>query len=144
MIRLGADNLSTTTNESLYPVLEAKRNNYMATFMTNDIALLRIDLKGRAVPTVELAKSTLQEKTNCEIGGFGSPRYNAPASDYFQVAPIKVVDMFKCIMGLGVIVIPALTGSALCAGGGQTDTCQGDSGSALLCNGIQCGITSYG
>lgn len=110
--------------------------------MTNDIALMKIDFNGTA-PTIGFARQKEAVK-DCEVGGFGSPNFHAPLSEYFQVAQIEVVPIVNCIMKLGFIVIPSITGSVLCVGGGYKDTCQGDSGSGLICNGVLHGITSYG
>lgn len=142
-VRLGIEDLSTTTLENSYKVLEVKENNFVPIFMTNDIALMRIDFK--SAPVIRFADQKYRQSSKgCEIGGFGAPAFNAPLSERFQVASVDVVPILSCIMNLGFIVFPSLSGSVLCGGGSLTDTCQGDSGTALVCNGVLVGITSYG
>lgn len=143
-MRLGVDRLSNVSFENTYKVLEVKRTNFVPLFMTNDIALMRIDLHGDRPSSIRYATKEQQLTEACEIAGFGSPAFNAPLSETFQVAKINVVPMFNCVIKLGYMVLPSLNGNILCVGGGDTDTCQGDSGSGLICNGILTGITSYG
>lgn len=146
-MQLGANNLSTATIENTYRVLAVEKNNFVPIFMTNDIALMRIsmgdDLKG-STPIIKFATHKERITGSCEIGGHGSPSFNAPLSEQFQVASINIAPMITCIMKLGYIVLPSISGSIICVGGGLTDTCQGDSGSGLICNGVLYGITSYG
>lgn len=143
-MRLGVDNLSAATSAKTYKVVDVQRTNFVSLFMTNDIALMRIDLQGDTPPFIPYATQKQQLTEPCEIGGFGSPAFNAPLSETFQVAKINVVPMFNCVLKLGYMVLPSLNGNILCVGGGGTDTCQGDSGSGLICNGVLTGITSYG
>lgn len=143
-VRLGIEDLNTTTVDNSFKVLEVQRNHFVPLFMTNDIALMRIDLNTSA-PTIQFADRKWQSaQGGCEVGGYGSPAFNAPLSSEFQVASIEIVPMIYCIMRLGFIVMPSLSGSVLCAGGSITDTCQGDSGTGLVCKGVLVGITSYG
>lgn len=134
--------MTTATLENSYKALEVRKNNFVPLFLTNDIALLRIDYNGSAQPIKYSRGGT--DPTECHIGGYGSPAFNHPLSDQFKVANIKVVPRINCVMKLGFMVLPSLSKNILCVGGGDTDTCQGDSGSGLICNGVLYGITSYG
>ena len=123
-----------------------KRNNFVPFVMKNDIAMIRV-VNGDTLNVPSIAYATQKEKINgaCEIGGYGSPGFSQPLSNRFQVAPIRITSMTNCIIHLGFITLPSMAGqSVLCVGGEETDTCQGDSGSGLICNGLLYGITSYG
>lgn len=141
-MHIGAEDLSTGTLENSYQVLAVEKRGFIPIFMMNDIALMKVSYNGSA-PKVPIATQPVKV-ADCEIGGFGSPSFNAPVSNQFLVARIGIVPISTCIRQLGFFVVPSIAGSVLCVGGSATDTCQGDSGSGLMCNGLLVGITSFG
>lgn len=61
------------------------------------------------------------------------------ATDTLQHVIVPIVDNVACDAAYGDI-----ESFQMCAGQAGKDTCQGDSGGPLLCQGKQCGITSFG
>lgn len=153
-IRLGVDNLTPASPPiDLYAVTFMRLHEHFNNFvMTNDIALLKVE----SVPSGQLVYYRFPDRhfnmysiQSCEISGFGSTGFNRPLSDQFQVAAIKIVPLWKCLAKLGFIVLPSRSNSVLCVGGESADSCQGDSGSGMLCTThsqerILLGITSFG
>ncbi|XP_078097111.1 transmembrane protease serine 9-like [Mustelus asterias] len=122
---------------------------YDSKLLTNDIMLL--ELKGTA--TLNKFVNVLKLPTNgkdvkkgaiCNVAGWGYSKLPACASDTLQEVNVTVIDRDVCSEYY--TYHPAISWDVLCAGDkmGGRDSCKGDSGGPLLCNGNYNGIVSFG
>ncbi|XP_058019559.1 mast cell protease 2-like [Ahaetulla prasina] len=112
----------------------------------NDILLLKLDREAQLneyVQMIPIPKSMddIPKNTRCSVAGWG--RIDAtyfPTPKLFETN-VTALGRRKCLQ-----FDPELTDGMLCAGSRSTlcDVSNGDSGSALLCNGVAHGIVSYG
>ncbi|XP_026544578.1 mast cell protease 2-like [Notechis scutatus] len=112
----------------------------------NDILLLKLDREAQLneyVQMIPIPKSMddLPKNTPCSVAGWG--RRDAtyfPTPKLFETN-VTALGRRKCLL-----FDPELTDGMMCAGSRATlcDVSNGDSGSALLCNGVAHGIVSYG
>ncbi|XP_070588348.1 mast cell protease 2-like [Erythrolamprus reginae] len=112
----------------------------------NDILLLKLDREVQLNENVQMiplpkSKDDLPKNTRCSVAGWG--RIDAtylPTPKLFETN-VTIPGRRRCLQS-----DPELTDGMLCAGSRATlcDISNGDSGSALICNGAAHGIVSYG
>ncbi|XP_049719807.1 granzyme A-like [Elephas maximus indicus] len=118
----------------------------------DDLKLLQLNKNAtlnKNVAILPLPKNgeDVEAGTVCRVAGWGRTQNNSPqSSDTLREVNITVISRkicndekpykYKAVIGLNMI----------CAGDprGRKDTCNGDSGSPLICEGIFRGITSFG
>ncbi|KYN32013.1 Trypsin-7 [Trachymyrmex septentrionalis] len=115
-----------------------------------DVALIKLSTPltfGEYIKPILLAFPLMNIKTGTEaiVTGWGKTSTNGTSSKVLQIVTISVTDQEKCrkVYARHRLV----TSNMICAGDneGEKDTCQGDSGGALVgYNGIQIGIVSWG
>ncbi|GCB61388.1 hypothetical protein scyTo_0011305 [Scyliorhinus torazame] len=149
---LGAHSLSKGGKEE--QIFTVKRliphDLYDSKLITNDIML--IELNGTAtlnkfVNILGLPNNgkDVESGVICNVAGWGVTKPEATSSsDTLQQANVTVVDRDMCSMYY--TYYPAITDEVLCAGDQEEgrDSCSGDSGGPLLCNGKFNGIVSFG
>ncbi|XP_074057132.1 granzyme A-like [Macrotis lagotis] len=117
-----------------------------------DLKLLQLNGKvklTKAVSLLSLPKSGTDIKpgTTCQVAGWGLT-VNKPqrASDTLKEVNITVIDRNICNDKSHYNLNPFIEPDMICAGNknGGKDSCDGDSGSPLICQGRFVGITSFG
>lgn len=84
--------------------------------------------------------------TRCQVAGWGQQSNNSPASPTLREVNITVIDRKTCNDEKHYNFNPVIGLNMICAGNlkGGKDSCNGDSGSPLICEGIFRGITAFG
>ncbi|XP_041086932.1 complement factor D-like [Polyodon spathula] len=113
----------------------------------NDIALLKLD--GRASLTQAVQKVSYKrvskdvpEGTVCSTAGWGWINNVGVKPDKLQEVNVAVIGHKTCSSRR--YHGSKITGNMMCAAGHGKDSCHGDSGGPLLCNGLVEGIISFG
>lgn len=117
-----------------------------------DLQLLQ--LKGKATITKAVGILPLprtgedvKPHTKCHVAGWGSTKKDScKTSNTLREVNVTVIDRRVCNDAKHYNLKPVIENSMICAGGrkGEDDSCQGDSGSPLICNNIFRGVTSFG
>ncbi|XP_018359259.1 PREDICTED: trypsin-7-like [Trachymyrmex cornetzi] len=115
-----------------------------------DVALIKLSTPltfGEHIKPILLTLPLMDIKTGTQaiVTGWGKTSANGANSEVLQTVTISVTDQEKCrkVYARHRLV----TSNMICAGDnkGEKDTCQGDSGGALVAyNGLQIGIVSWG
>uniref|UniRef100_H0WVN0 Granzyme A n=2 Tax=Otolemur garnettii TaxID=30611 RepID=H0WVN0_OTOGA len=84
--------------------------------------------------------------TTCRVAGWGKYHNKSPKSDILREVNVTIIDRKICNDAKHYNFNPVIGQNMLCAGSlkGGKDTCDGDSGSPLVCEGHLRGITSFG
>uniref|UniRef100_A0A8C8R6T8 Granzyme A n=1 Tax=Pelusios castaneus TaxID=367368 RepID=A0A8C8R6T8_9SAUR len=118
----------------------------------NDIMLLQLQTRAKinkAVKTMRLPNTDtdLKPGTKCQVAGWGitKNRQSKPSNTLREVN-VTVIDRRICNDQNHYNYNPLITMNMVCAGDkkGGKDSCSGDSGGPLICNGELKGITSFG
>lgn len=111
----------------------------------NDIALIKVGIPiqfNERIQPVSLATFNVPSGYNAIVSGWGKLGEYSPLSDNLLYQVFQTIDFPTCSS----LLLPSkISYSQICAFStyGQ-GTCQGDSGSPLVINGVQHGITSWG
>jgi len=119
--------------------------DYLHKTMENDICLLELDAPltfDDFVAGVSLPSQNHQFTDKGTVSGWGTLDYDNPVyPDTLQFVEVPIVTEEVCKSELGKHNVKE---SMLCAGAEGRDSCQGDSGGPLICEGMLCGIVSWG
>ncbi|KAM5264861.1 granzyme A [Ctenodactylus gundi] len=117
----------------------------------NDIKLLKLK-KGatinKYVATLQLPKTgdDVKPGTQCRVAGWGKYSQEERLSETLKEVNVTVIDRKICNDPQHYNFKPVIGLNMICAGNprGGKDTCFGDSGSPLMCDGTFRGVTSFG
>ncbi|XP_032433493.1 granzyme A-like [Xiphophorus hellerii] len=120
----------------------------------NDLMLLKLDkpVKETRWVKVQQLSNVVQEPAAgsvCLVAGWGATSKNSKVlSDVLMSANVTVIDREKCNSPDHYNHKPNITKDMICAGPNgkksDADTCKGDSGGPIFCNGVLVGVTSFG
>ncbi|KAM7350411.1 trypsin-2-like [Cochliomyia hominivorax] len=119
---------------------------YSEKTMFHDIALLilkeNILLDGKYAAQISLPKHDIEAGSRCTVIGWGKLYMYGPSANEILFVDIFLHSRADCRRK-----IPNISGKKICASDRkdpEKDSCLGDSGGPLICNGILTGIVSYG
>lgn len=118
---------------------------YNAAILNYDVAMLILSsaIPSASFTTIALDKSAVAVGTSCLVIGHGYTREDGVVSRQLQEVYVPVVSRAVCqrkYRGTG-----SITQYMMCASEpGKKDSCSGDSGGPMVCNGKQAGIVSWG
>ncbi|XP_070791988.1 granzyme A-like [Pituophis catenifer annectens] len=118
----------------------------------NDIMLLQLNKRAKLNKNVAIIKfprlyDDLKAGTQCLVAGWGITKSGSEkASDVLREVNVTVIARSTCNDQKHYNSRPLVTVNMVCAGDkkGGKDSCTGDSGGPLMCNGKQRGIVSFG
>ncbi|XP_063151735.1 granzyme A-like [Candoia aspera] len=118
----------------------------------NDIMLLQLNKQAKLnknVATIKLPRvyDDLKAGTRCLVAGWGITQSGAKTpSDVLREVNVSIIERSICNDKKHYNYQPLVTMNMVCAGDkkGGKDSCIGDSGGPLICNGEQRGIVSFG
>ncbi|KFO32119.1 Granzyme A [Fukomys damarensis] len=117
----------------------------------NDLQLLQLNKKAiinKNVATLQLPKKgdDIEPETICQVAGWGVISNKSPPSNTLREVNVTIIDRKTCNDPQHYNFNPVIGMNMICAGSphGGKDSCNGDSGSPLLCKGHFRGITSFG
>ncbi|XP_006020637.2 trypsin-3-like [Alligator sinensis] len=147
-VRLGAHNLQGVASgeQRVIAIQSFPYTNYSARSREGDIMLLKLvppAVLTRYVQPLPVAPTCAPPDTTCLVSGWGSTTSPyATFPDILQCTKVWTVSHDHCREAYGNLV----TQNMMCAGvkGGGRDSCQGDSGSPLVCKGQLQGMVSWG
>uniref|UniRef100_A0ACB8FRA6 Uncharacterized protein n=1 Tax=Sphaerodactylus townsendi TaxID=933632 RepID=A0ACB8FRA6_9SAUR len=144
---LGAHTLWKRGGAQITQVIQTIRHaDFEPEVLSNDIMLLRLDppaILGPRVRPIPLAKQCVPFGTKCVVSGWGSTTFpEVKHARNLQCVEVTVLPKKLCQDVYG----PSFIESQICAGAieGGKDACQGDSGGAMVCNGVLHGLVSWG
>ncbi|KAL2779707.1 granzyme A precursor [Daubentonia madagascariensis] len=116
-----------------------------------DLKLLQLNEKAitnKNVAILHLPKmgDDVKPGTMCQVAGWGVTHNKSPPSNTLREVNVTIIDRKICNDEKHYNFKPVIGLNMLCAGSqkGGKDSCNGDSGSPLLCEGVPRGITSFG
>ncbi|KAL0129005.1 hypothetical protein PUN28_004008 [Cardiocondyla obscurior] len=120
---------------------------YQADTYDYDVALIKLHTPltlGPNIKVVLLAVGNIKPGSQAIVAGWGKTSRNGASSKVLQSLKIPIIEQEEC-RKIYARYRP-VTSNMLCAGylSGSKDTCQGDSGGALVYNDVQIGIVSWG
>ncbi|XP_068118503.1 glandular kallikrein-3, submandibular-like [Hyperolius riggenbachi] len=152
IIGLGLHTLSKVNKDvQIFKVLKWRKHHYNALTNDNDVQLVQLSGKAKlsnVVKPLELPTtfSDVEPGTICESAGWGRTR-NEPGSDSDKLLEVSlpVISRQKCA-AMWKPRAQVITKNMMCtldAAEGK-DTCNGDSGGPLICQGQLRGVVSFG
>ncbi|XP_006889656.1 PREDICTED: granzyme A-like [Elephantulus edwardii] len=147
---------SRTKNESQKQIILIENGTpypcYDPVTHEGDLQLLKLNKPAALntnVGTLKLPKNAKDVKpgTVCEVAGWGKTNNKSPnPSDTLREVNVTVIDRKTCNDEKHYAYNPVIGLNMICAGNpkGGRDSCDGDSGSPLICDGVLRGITSFG
>lgn len=149
---------STSHKEKLDQVFSIKKAIRYPCFdpqtFEGDLQLLQLEGKAtmtKAVGILQLPRAgdgeDVKPHTKCHVAGWGSTKKDAcQMSNALREANVTVIDRKICNDAQHYNFNPVIDLSMICAGGrkGEDDSCEGDSGSPLICDNVFRGVTSFG
>ncbi|XP_063536025.1 trypsin alpha-3-like, partial [Cydia strobilella] len=112
----------------------------------HDIALLRVE----RLDFPGLNESVLPEHSfgaggECTVYGYGVKDVSTyELSEALLAVNVRIVPLDECTQSLGTYMAPDFDSGMVCAVGNGVDTCDGDSGGPLMCQGQVEGVSSHG
>ncbi|XP_018423682.1 PREDICTED: granzyme A-like [Nanorana parkeri] len=126
-----------------------KHPHFNKTNLSGDLRLMKLNRRAKLTKGVQLLKlpTTFEdpgEDSTCETAGWGQTK-NADAADNLMEVNVTVLERDKCAKHWSKHSAN-ITENVICTivGPGGKDTCGGDSGGPLICNGEFTGMTSFG
>ncbi|XP_037385456.2 granzyme A-like isoform X1 [Talpa occidentalis] len=154
---LGVHSIKNTKKEN-QQIIQIKKmfpySRYDGKTLENDIQL--VQLRKRAtinenVTTLPLPSLTkngndVKPNTQCQVAGWGKISNEGSSSDTLKEVSVTIIDRKICSNKDHYNNDPVIGRNMICAGNrkGGKDSCEGDSGSPLICKGELRGITSHG
>ncbi|KAL6489408.1 hypothetical protein MHYP_G00031490 [Metynnis hypsauchen] len=145
-VRLGQRNINVNegTEQFIYSSKVIRHPNYSSSTLNNDIMLIKLRSAATInsyVSPVSLPSSFPSAGTWCLVSGWG----NILSSGTSYPSTLRCLDVPILSDAICKSAYPGLTSNMFCAGflEGGKGTCQGDSGSPLVCNGHLQGIVSW-
>ncbi|KAL4823281.1 hypothetical protein H8958_022072 [Nasalis larvatus] len=146
---------SITTKEREKQIMRVKKEFpypcYDPATHEGDLKLLKLKKKAKInkdVTILHLPKMVDDVKpgTMCQVAGWGRIHKSASQSDTLREVNITIIDRKICNDPNHYNFNPVIGMNMVCAGSlrGGKGSCNGDSGSPLLCNGVFRGVTSFG
>ncbi|XP_036615924.1 cationic trypsin-3-like isoform X2 [Trichosurus vulpecula] len=147
-VRLGKHNIEVEEgNEQFIDAAKAIRHpKYNSLTFNNDIMLIKLKTPATInsrVSAISLPESCAATGTSCLISGWGNTASSgADYSELLQCLEAPVLSDSSCHSAYP----GRITSNMICVGylEGGKDSCQGDSGSPVVCNGELQGIVSWG
>lgn len=120
--------------------------DYNSRTIRNDICLLELDepltinenVAGATLPEQD---QEWEEGSTATVSGWGTLSSGGSSPDTLHAVDVPIVSDDVCKDAYGRTAIFA---SMICAGEEGKDSCQGDSGGPMTCDGLHCGIVSWG
>lgn len=116
-----------------------------------DLKLLKLNKKAtlnKNVAVLHLPKvgDDVKPGTVCRVAGWGKFHNNSPRSDILREVNVTVIDRKICNDKSHYNYTTVIGLNMICAGSpqGGKDSCNGDSGAPLICEGIFRGVTAFG
>ncbi|ELW65693.1 granzyme A [Tupaia chinensis] len=116
-----------------------------------DLKLLQLDKKAKInknVAILPLPKrgNDVDPGIECRVAGWGKYHNKSPPSDSLREVNITIIDRKTCNDRKHYNFTPVIGLNMICAGSprGGRDSCNGDSGSPLICQGVFRGVTAFG
>nr|XP_060617471.1 granzyme A [Anolis sagrei ordinatus] len=118
----------------------------------NDLMLLQLNSSAKITKQVATVKLTrlaadIKTGTQCLVAGWGIIRNgDKKPSDTLREVNVTVIERRLCNDNKHYNSNPVITMNMVCAGDkkGGKDSCAGDSGGPLICNGVQNAVISFG
>ncbi|KAI5939099.1 Granzyme K [Manis javanica] len=150
---LGAHSLSK--NEASKQMFEVKKfiqfSRLKSDLESDDIMLVKLNKKAAINKNVAILRlpengDDVKPGTQCRVAGWGKFHNKSPVSDVLREVNITVIDRKICNDQKHYNYNPMIGVNMICAGSfkGGRDSCNGDSGSPLICEGTFRGITAFG
>ncbi|TRY80573.1 hypothetical protein TCAL_10768 [Tigriopus californicus] len=136
---VGGDELVTVSDIIIY-------EDYDSFEHSGDVCLLilsaPLDLNAQVAPVDLPAQGQeFAEGSDAIVSGWGTLTSGGSSPDVLYSVTVPVVSPDACQEDYGV---SSITPDMICAGAEGFDSCQGDSGGPMTCDGLSCGVVSWG
>ncbi|XP_023506040.2 kallikrein-4-like isoform X2 [Equus przewalskii] len=124
--------------------LSIQHPEYNKPFLANDLMLIKLKesvIQSATIRNISIASQCPTPGDSCLVSGWGLLK-NGSQPNVLQCVNISVVSDESCSAHYDALYHPSM----FCAGGGQDqkDSCKGDSGGPVVCNGYLQGLVSFG